>query len=160
MLADRIDAALDLPSDAMEAEIRSALFEAVTGERWLPSERRRANHETYARHLLYGDPGGRFSILSIVWDQGQASPLHSHYTWCATGVYDNVLMETRYAEEPDGTLRELGVELRNQGSIVFDPPLSAIHCISNHSPTPTISLHIYGVSADRVTTEINKVYRK
>ena len=42
----------------------------------LAPERRRASHENYALHLLYGDAGGRFSILSIVWDHGRMSPIH------------------------------------------------------------------------------------
>src|SRR6185503_8641107 len=57
-LADGIGAAVALPTADMARGIRAALREATTGERWLPLERRRANHERYARHLLYGDPAG------------------------------------------------------------------------------------------------------
>jgi predicted metal-dependent enzyme (double-stranded beta helix superfamily) len=159
-LADSIDRALNLKGTEMEAAVLAALTTAVTAERWLPSERRRANHEHYARHLLYGDPSGRFSILAIVWDQGQTSPCHGHLTWCAMGVYDNALLETRYLEQPDGSIEEHSVEVREQGSCTFDAALSAIHCISNHRTTPTVSLHIYGIAADQVTTSINKLYRR
>jgi predicted metal-dependent enzyme (double-stranded beta helix superfamily) len=159
-LVDGIDRALSLRPAQMEIAVLGALTNAVTADRWLPSERRRANHEHYARHLLYGDPAGRFSILAIVWDQGQMSPCHGHLTWCAMGIYDNALMETRYVETPDGGITEHSVEIREQGSCTFDPAFSAIHLISNHCATPTVSLHIYGVGADQVTTSINKVYRR
>src|SRR5262245_51656963 len=126
-LADGIGAAVALPADAMARGIRAALREATAGERWLPLERRRANHERYARHLLYGDPAGRFSILSLVWDHGQESPVHGHHTWCAVGVYDGVLTETLYREQSGTAPVQVGAEQRAAGSLSFDPPHSAIH---------------------------------
>jgi len=62
-LAEHVGAAVALPPDRMAREIKAALRDATAEANWLPPERRRANHERYARHLLYGDPAGRFSIL-------------------------------------------------------------------------------------------------
>jgi len=158
-LADQIGAAVGLAPGEMEREITAALREATAGEHWLPPERRRANHERYARHLLYGDPGGRFSILSLVWDQGQESPIHGHHTWCAVGIYDGELTETRYREDAGERMPvEIGAERRAAGSLSFDPPRSAIHRIANHSGAVAVSLHIYGVGPDRVATGVNRIY--
>ena len=158
-LADGIGAAVALSADDMARGIRAALHEATAGERWLPSERRRANHERYARHLLYGDPAGRFSILSLVWDHGQESPVHGHHTWCAVGVYDGILTETLYREQNDGQAPlQIGAEQRATGSLSFDPPHSAIHRIGNASGAVAVSLHVYGVAADRISTGVNRVY--
>jgi predicted metal-dependent enzyme (double-stranded beta helix superfamily) len=158
-LADDISAAVKLAPDGMERGIRAALREATVGERWLPQERRRANHERYARHVLYGDPAGRFSILSLVWDHGQESPIHGHHTWCAVGVYDGELTETRYREGFGGRAPvEVGAERRAAGSLSFDPPQSAIHRIANRSGGIAISLHVYGVAADRISTGVNRLY--
>jgi predicted metal-dependent enzyme (double-stranded beta helix superfamily) len=158
-LADGIGAAMGLAPGNMEREIRAALREATAGERWLPEERRRANHERYARHLLYGDPAGRFSVLSLVWDHGQESPIHGHHTWCAVGVYDGELTETRYREQDGGHAPvEIGAERRGHGSLSFDPPQSAIHRIGNRSGAVAISLHVYGVGADRIATGVNQLY--
>jgi predicted metal-dependent enzyme (double-stranded beta helix superfamily) len=158
-LADGIGAALRLAPDGMERGIRMALREATTGERWLPPERRRANHERYARHLLYGDPTGCFSILSLVWDHGQESPIHGHHTWCAVGIYDGELVETRYREAAArGMPLEIGAERRAAGSLSFDPPQAAIHRIANSSGAVAISLHVYGVAADRIATGVNRLY--
>ncbi len=142
----------------MKRDIMQTLRGAVVGERWLPPERRRANHDCYARHLLYGDPEGRFSILSLVWDHGQQSPIHSHHTWCAIGVYDGELTELHYKEEADGRMSEVGAARRGCGSVSFEPALSSIHRITNRSDRLAISLHVYGVGADRVTTDINRLY--
>jgi predicted metal-dependent enzyme (double-stranded beta helix superfamily) len=158
-LADGIGAAVGLAPDGMERRIRAALREASAGERWLPLERRRANHERYARHLLYGDPAGRFSILSLVWDHGQESPIHGHHTWCAVGVYDGELTETRYREGYGGRAPvEVGAELRGAGSLSFDAPQAAIHRIANRSGGVAISLHVYGVAPDRISTGVNRLY--
>ena len=158
-LAARIGTATELATDGMEREIRAALREVTNGERWLPEERRRVDHERYARHLLYGDPAGRFSILSLVWDHGQESPVHSHHTWCAVGVYDGELTEIRYREQDGGRVPlETGAERRAAGSLSFDPPRSAIHRIANRSGGVAISLHVYGVAADRISTGVNRLY--
>ena len=158
-LAHRIRAAAELPIDAMAGEVKAALREATAEAGWLPPERRRANHERYARHLLYGDPAGRFSILSLVWDHGQESPIHGHHTWCAVGVYDGVLTEIRFREDAAGRAPvEIGSERRAAGSLSFDPPLASIHRIANRSGAVAISLHVYGVPADRIATGVNRIY--
>ncbi|HXF67086.1 MAG TPA: cysteine dioxygenase family protein, partial [Burkholderiales bacterium] len=126
---------------------------------WLPPDRRRANHERYARHLLYGDPLGRFSILAIVWDRGQRSPVHGHHCWCAVGVYQGTLMETRYREDPAGGVPvAAGATLRAAGSLSFDPAAGGIHRLANESGELAVSLHVYGVAKERVSDGINRIY--
>ena len=158
-LAHRIGNAAGLAPDAMAGEVKAALRDATAGAGWLPPERRRADHERYARHLLYGDPAGRFSILSLVWDHGQESPIHGHHTWCAVGVYDGVLTEIRFREDATGCAPvEIGSERRPAGSLSFDPPLASIHRIANYSGAVAISLHVYGVGADRIATGVNRIF--
>ena len=82
--------------EGLPGEIKERLRDATAVPDWLPPERRRASHENYARHLLHGDAEGRFSILAIVWDHGQQSPIHGHYCWCAVGVYQGELTERFY----------------------------------------------------------------
>ena len=80
--------------DVIATELRSLIdyhncrVSIVEGEdvTTLPPERRRVTHDNYARHLLHGDLQGRFSILAIVWDHGQSSPIHGHHCWCAVGI--------------------------------------------------------------------------
>jgi predicted metal-dependent enzyme (double-stranded beta helix superfamily) len=158
-LALRISNATELAPDALESEVKAALRDATAASGWLPAERRRADHQRYARHLLYGDPAGRFSILSLVWDPGQESPIHGHHTWCAVGVYDGELTEIRFREDAAGRVPvEIGSERRAAGSLSFDPPLASIHRISNRSAAVAISLHVYGVAADRISSGVNRIY--
>ena len=158
-LAGRVGSAMDLAPDSMAAEVQAALGEATARPDWLPPERRRASHENYARHLLYGDPAGRYSILAIVWDHGQMSPVHAHYCWCAVGVYQGLLSESYYREAAAGGVPVLvGTTRRAAGTLSFDPGSSGIHRIANDSGATAISLHVYGVASDRITTGVNRIH--
>ena len=158
-LAGRIGGALAYAPAAMAQEIKAALQEATATPTWLSPERRRASHENYARHLLYGDPGGRFSILALVWDHGQMSPIHGHYCWCAVGIYQGMLTESHYREPGAGGLPVLiGSAPRAPGTLSFDAASSGIHRIANESGAPAISLHVYGVGKNGISTGVNRIY--
>jgi predicted metal-dependent enzyme (double-stranded beta helix superfamily) len=158
-LASRIDSAVGLAPDAMAREVQAALAEATARPDWLPAERRRASHDRYARHLLYGDPAGRYSILAIVWDHGQTSPVHGHHCWCAVGVYQGVLSESQYREGAGGGIPMLlGSSRRPAGTLSFDAAATGIHRIANESGAPAVSLHVYGVAKERISTDVNRLY--
>lgn len=158
-LAHRMGIAAGLAADVMAAEVKAALREATAEASWLPPDRRRANHERYARHLLYGDPDGRFSILALVWDHGQASPVHGHHCWCAIGVYQGMLTETHYREDAAGGPPDsIGSTPRGAGTLSFELPGAGIHRISNESGAVAVSLHVYGVHRDRIASGVNRPY--
>ena len=157
-LSSRIAAAVALPPDGMSSQIRAALREATARPDWLPAERRRASHDHYARHVLYGDPAGRFSILAIVWDPGQMSPVHGHQCWCAVGMYQGRLSENHYREAGGGPPVLVGHTMRDVGNPSFDPPATAIHRIANESLETAISLHVYGVGPEQISTGVNRLY--
>jgi predicted metal-dependent enzyme (double-stranded beta helix superfamily) len=158
-LAARIGSAVELAPEAMAREVQAALQEATARPDWLPAERRRASHDRYARHLLYGDPAGRYSILAIVWDHGQMSPVHGHHCWCAVGVYQGLLSESCYREAAAGGAPVLiGTTRRAAGTLSFDPAASGCHRIANESGAPAVSLHVYGVAPDRISTGVNRIY--
>ena len=156
-LADHIGAAVNLAPDAMAREIQAALVEATAKTGWLPPERRRVTHDNYARHLLYGDQQGRFSILAIVWDHGQMSPIHGHHCWCAVGVYLGELTESRYSEEA-GVPRLLESRRRAARTLSFDAAGEGIHRLGNDSGSVAISLHVYGVAKERISTHVNRIF--
>lgn len=141
----------------MASEVKAALREATASTGWLPPDRRRANHERYARHLLYGDPAGHFSILALVWDRAQMSPIHGHHCWCAVGVYRGMLTETYYREAGAGEPPvEIGSARHDLGTCTFDAG-SGIHRLANFSGVLAISLHVYGIAADRIATGVNRI---
>jgi predicted metal-dependent enzyme (double-stranded beta helix superfamily) len=158
-LAYRIGMATALTPGSMGAEIEAALRDATADNGWLPPERRRASHEHYARHVIYADPDDRFSILAIVWDRGQMSPIHAHHCWCAVGVYQGLLTETHYREHAAGEPPvEIGSARRAAGAVTFAPAGSSIHRIANYSGVLAVSLHIYGIASESVSTGVNFVY--
>jgi predicted metal-dependent enzyme (double-stranded beta helix superfamily) len=156
-LADRISEAVILAPELMAQGIQAALAEATDAAVWLPNERRRASHENYARHLLHGDPQGRFSILSIVWDHGQHSPIHGHHCWCAVGIYTGTLTETHYREAAGAAAVPTGTKRRSAGTTSFDPARHGIHRIANDSSAIAISLHVYGVAPELISTKVNRL---
>lgn len=158
-LADHIRHAVTLAPEEMARGIKAALHDATAETGWLPPERRRASHEHYARHLVYADPGDCFSILAIVWDRGQMSPIHAHHCWCAVGVYQGMLTETYYREGAAGEPPvETGSARHAAGASTFDASGSGIHRIANYSGVVAVSLHAYGVAKDRISTGVNRIY--
>lgn len=157
-LAHRIGEAVALAPGPMGTEVETALREATAEAGWLPPDRRRASHEHYARHVIYADPDDRFSILAIVWDRGQMSPIHAHHCWCAVGVYQGLLTETHYRENAAGEPPvEIGSGRRPAGAASFAPAGAGIHRIANYSGVLAVSLHVYGVAGDRISTGVNRL---
>ena len=157
-LADQIGKAVALAPEAMATGIKAALHDATAESGWLPPERRRASHEHYARHLVYADPADRFSILAIVWDRGQMSPIHAHQCWCAVGVYQGLLTETHYREGAPGAAPvETGSARHAAGESTFDSG-AGIHRIANYSGVVAVSIHVYGVAKERIATGVNRIY--
>jgi len=124
---------------------------ALSDPAWLRPEHRVGDPHAYMRHLLYVDPDGDFVITAITWLPGQQSPMHGHHVWCAFGVAEGELTEERFDEQ--------GVLQRTVRYAAGDvAPSSPIHRVANRGRAPLVSLHLYGVSAERLTTGINRIY--
>jgi hypothetical protein len=44
----------------------------------LTAAQRAGDPERYRRHLLYSQPEPAVSVLALVWEPGQATPIHAH----------------------------------------------------------------------------------
>jgi predicted metal-dependent enzyme (double-stranded beta helix superfamily) len=141
------------------ASIRAALERAVADPDLLSSRQRVPEKNGYARHVLYSDPFGRFTILAIVWNPGQFSPAHAHDTWCAYAVYNGPLHETVYALDASGRrAKAICTAIRNPGYSCFaGAGFDQIHRLGNAGTTPAISIHVYGVERERIATHVNRV---
>jgi predicted metal-dependent enzyme (double-stranded beta helix superfamily) len=118
--------------------------------------------QTYSRHVLHADPQGRLTVVALVWAPGQFSPVHAHYTWCAYRVLSGVLSETHYAWDPSaGHAYPFNSIARPAGqSVCGHAGLELIHRLGNAShddPVPAVSLHVYGIDSERVSTHVNRV---
>jgi 3-mercaptopropionate dioxygenase len=114
--------------------------------------------ERYVRHHIRS--GRNYSFLAITWLPKQASPIHSHKTWCALSVYEGYLTETLYCYD------EIGIDLISEkhlfsGQVSQSPHGKPVaHRMRNNSTKPAISLHVYGAPFDRLGTDVNYVWNE
>lgn len=142
-----------------EPDLAAVLREAV-GKRagWLRREHRVGDPARYMRHLLYVDPDDDFIITAIIWLPGQQSQVHGHYVWCAYGVVEGELTEETF-RAPGSLLEPLGTRAIRAGELAeIDLGGPLYHRVSNRTQKPLVTLHVYGVAADRLTTGINRIY--
>jgi predicted metal-dependent enzyme (double-stranded beta helix superfamily) len=130
-------------------EVEDALHVALRKKEWLRPEHRVGDPTGYMRHVLYVDPDGAFVMTAITWLPGQVSAAHGHQVWCLYGVAEGKLTEERI--EKNQTL------VLGAGDMA-EPDLDCtlIHRVSNRTEKPIVSLHLYGVGADQLTTGINR----
>ncbi|HLX78966.1 MAG TPA: cysteine dioxygenase family protein [Burkholderiales bacterium] len=142
-----------------EPDLAAALRAAVaknTG--WLRREHRVGDPARYMRHLLYVDPDDDFVITAITWLPGQQSPVHGHYVWCAYGIAEGELTEELF-RAPGVLLETIGVKAIRAGEVAdIDLGGPMYHRVSNRTQSPLVTLHVYGVAANVLTTGINRIY--
>jgi len=157
-LAADIGAACEGSRALMERRIVAALARAAADPELLTPAQRIPSPDCYARHVVCGDPAGRFTILSLVWMPGQFSPPHAHHTWCGYAVLENALDETVYRFDHAAAKAEvLRSEIRKPGYSCFaGAGLDQIHSLGNSGLRPAISIHVYGVERERVATHVNR----
>jgi predicted metal-dependent enzyme (double-stranded beta helix superfamily) len=158
-LAGKITAACDGAPDQMAQRVVAALRAAVVDPIVLTADQCLACPDRYARHILYADPQGRFTILALVWSGGQFSPVHGHNTWCAYAVHRGVLTETLFRiDAATAQAMPLRTESRRAGYGCFARSgLEQIHRLGNAGVEPAISIHVYGVDAGQVCSHVNWV---
>lgn len=139
-----------------QLDVAPALRAALQRREWLRPEHRVGDPARYMRHVLYVDPGDAFVITAITWLPGQVSPVHGHQVWCAYGVAEGELTEERF-RDACGILTPTRTTVYRPGDVAErDLDCTAIHRVSNRSRGTIVSLHLYGVSAMRLTTGINR----
>jgi predicted metal-dependent enzyme (double-stranded beta helix superfamily) len=111
----------------------------------------------YRREVLAADAQDRYCAVAIVWGPGQYSPVHAHHTWCGYTVLDGVLDETQYGWcDAAGAARALTRRARKRGDTAYtEAGYQGIHCLGNGGAAGAISLHVYGVGAPRICTDVN-----
>ncbi|WP_337875129.1 cysteine dioxygenase family protein [Elioraea sp.] len=115
--------------------------------------------ERYVRHLLHEDRERGWAMVAIVWESGQASPVHGHRTWCALGVHRGWLEERFFALGIGGRPVRTRTLSRSRGATSSGPAdITLIHQLANVSDAPAVSIHVYGVRYDRFGEGVNWVY--
>jgi predicted metal-dependent enzyme (double-stranded beta helix superfamily) len=136
------------------AELEETLHVALRKPTWMRPEHRVGDPNGYMRHLLYIDPKDAFVITAITWLPGQMSAIHGHHVWCVYGVAEGDLTEEQFS----GSLAlEQKVVYRPGELARADLDQQGVHRVSNPGGGRVVSLHLYGVSADKLTTGINRL---
>ncbi len=117
--------------------------------------------ENYRQHILHVEPDGSFSIVSLVWKPGQATPIHDHVSWCVVGVHKGEEHETIYDRIVEGDAAHLvvaGHAISPVGSVAALVPPGDVHQVENGGQELAVSLHIYGANIAVLGSSIRRRY--
>ncbi len=131
--------------DRLASRVGRELRRLMAAHDWLPAECRAAGEDTYRRHVLYADPLGRFTVLSVVWQPGQGTPVHGHTAWGAAGVYSGTPSVANYRLARDGTVELACEAVCAPGDVTcVQPGIDYPHRVRNASDDVAITIHTYG----------------
>ncbi|XQM35208.1 Cysteine dioxygenase type I [Cupriavidus sp. H19C3] len=155
--AHSMEAALADSARRVSAGIETCLPDAETLLAALPPGALDGDPTTYTRHLLHGDPFGRFSVMLLVWRPGQTSPVHGHRAWCAYRVLRGNMTERHYRWDPATRRASLANAVPRAAGDTFSVPagLRHIHALANTGDEVAVTLHVYGVEAQHIATGVN-----
>ena len=150
------------PCDA-PARISKLLPELLATPDLLPDAFRAVPAGDYEKREIFICPNGRFSLLAVAWPAGITLPIHDHATWCAFGVYEGVIQETRFAPAGAGATGAEAVvtscDSLGVGCVSHLPVGSAdIHAIHNPTAATAISFHVYGGDSRQIGPNVKTVY--
>jgi len=121
--------------------------------------------QRYRPHLVHVHPDGLYSVLSLVWKPGQATPIHDHVCWCVVGVWRGLERETTYDLHEAGDLnpylvcRRSGIAAPGDVSVLV-PPDEDIHRVENCGSGLAISIHVYGDDISVLGSSINREFEE
>jgi predicted metal-dependent enzyme (double-stranded beta helix superfamily) len=129
---------------------------------WLAPDDQRPGTDSYRQHLLHVSPTRRLSVVALVWQPGQRTPIHDHIAWCIVGVYRGIERELRYRlVEHDGErcLLPTGSVEAHRGHVeALVAPAEDIHCVTAGGDEKAISIHVYGADISVLGSSINRVF--
>src|SRR5262245_22385782 len=148
-LVRRIDAVMTPADDARRCRsVKQILADVVgSGGDLVPEALLATSPTSYARRLLHRDPAGRYSIVVMVWDRGQGTPLHDHAgTWCVECVYRGEIQVTSFSirgGDPESDVvrfeRESVVRAGRGEAGALIPPFE-YHFIENPARDPAVTI--------------------
>lgn len=164
---ERMDALVTAKDDpqVIAEETGHLLAELLEHPEFLEARYREPAAARYRQHLVHVHPLGSYSVVSLVWKPGQATPIHDHRCWCVVGVLQGRERETRYhlyrREGGDFLLRE-GESVYSPGQVCrLVPPDEDIHRVANAGDEElSISIHLYGTDIGVQHTSINHVFEQ
>ncbi|MGE3773353.1 MAG: cysteine dioxygenase [Gammaproteobacteria bacterium] len=133
-------------------EGRELLAALLAGDDWLPAAFATPSAERYVQYLLHCDPLERFSVVSFVWQPGQATPVHDHTVWGLVGQLRGAERCEEYAADGERVVATGRTHVMERGAIdAVSPTIGDWHRVSNATRDRTaISIHVYGANIGAV----------
>lgn len=156
-LVRRLDEAMTPRDDAGRCRIVKRVLEETfaAGTEFLDARFLVPNPERYARRLVHRDPANRYTVIAMVWNVGQGTPLHDHAgIWCVECVYSGRIRVTSYqchGGDPEHDIVQFQQEtvihagVGQAGALI--PPFE-YHVLENAGDSPAVTLHVYGGEMD------------
>jgi predicted metal-dependent enzyme (double-stranded beta helix superfamily) len=151
-LIRRLDQAVSAAdTDAVCQAVKATLIDVVgSGVEFLDAAFLEPCADRYARRLLHRDPQGRYTVVVMVWDRGQSTPIHDHAgIWCVECVYRGRIQVTSFnilgnCEAPVFRFVTENVVRAGVGEAGALIPPFEYHQIENPGPDVAVTLHVYG----------------
>lgn len=131
--------------------VKDGLVKAVSeGRVQLSEDLMEPSADGYGRRLLHRDPAGRYSVVAMIWGEGQGTPIHDHGDkWCVECVYRGQILVTTYeigpSSEPEHVkIRLCHEERANLGEAGALIPPHDYHVIENEHAETAVTIHVYG----------------
>ena len=152
-LIRRLDQATLAPDDAGRCRnVKKVLVDIVaSGEQFLDPSLLQPAPDRYARRLIHRAPDDRYTVLAMVWDVGQGTPLHDHAgIWCVECVYRGKIRVTSFSVhggDPEKDIVRFEKEtvvmagVGEAGALI--PPFE-YHMIENPTGQSAVTIHVYG----------------
>lgn len=134
------------------AAARGHLAMLIRDDGWLPDAFAQPSAERYLQYLLHCDPLERYSVVSFVWQPGQATPVHDHTVWGLIGQLRGAERCEEYAVDGARIVATGTQHVMRPGDIdAVSPALGDWHRVANASPGQTaVSIHVYGANIGAV----------
>jgi predicted metal-dependent enzyme (double-stranded beta helix superfamily) len=116
----------------------------------------------FLRHLLHQHRDAGWAMVAIVWERGQASPVHGHRRWCAFGVHRGWIEERTFtlgsSSSSSKTVPLRTVPRRIGATSYGQADITLIHQLANVLDATAVSIHVYGVRYHSFGEGVNWVY--
>lgn len=126
----------------------------------LSAEDRLGDPDAYQQHILFVDRLVPFSIVALVWREGQQTTIHDHRCWGAVAVVQGAEHETLYTlrNQPLPHLLPGRQTSYPAGDVSAFAPPGDIHQVRNGGPGTAISIHVYGADIAQHGSSIRRSY--
>jgi predicted metal-dependent enzyme (double-stranded beta helix superfamily) len=156
-LAVELDAiTADIPEPAQPPAVAAALSDYLGCSSLLAPQHLIGSPTDYQANVVHVAPSGAYSIVALVWQPGQRTPIHDHRTWCVVGVHEGSEVERAYSWS-DGRLLERERRHYQVGATTWmSEGDNDIHDVT--ASAATVSVHVYGLDYRTTTSSIRTTY--